>query len=227
MVDEIDEYGRDASDREFEYRMNDDGFFLRSLESDVVRAEALVTAEPKDDFARRTLVRTVFAEVEGLCASAIDWSRYYASETSVFKESYTLAERSFLATRQVAKLNQRGEAEWQPTTYPTTKQTIRFALSLVGRRAATQPAIDYGDGGWEALCKGMAVRDRLMHPQTVDHVSVSDDDLAYMRRGRTWFIDTYKAQKAAMQATIAAELGPKLKQMMAEWRAKQEPPVDD
>ena len=83
-----DDYEETDADREFMDRHADAKFFLEALESDVQGCEVLCAATPNDSFARRTLVRTVWAEIEGLCAAAIDWARYYADDTTTGPETW-------------------------------------------------------------------------------------------------------------------------------------------
>jgi hypothetical protein len=211
-----DDYEETDGDREFLYRHTDARFFLEALESDVHRCEALCAAMPDDRFARRTLVRTVWAEIEGLCASAIDWARYYASDASTLKGRYTEAER--IALRGVVAHVENGAARLVESGYLRTKEMLKFALTLVGRGAATLLAVDYGDGGWSALIESLVVRHRLMHPKCADDLLVTDEEMQKLERGRSWFITTYKARDRAEQATIAAEITEGFRQWMRENR---------
>ncbi len=162
--DEVDYPDRSPDEIEFENYYRENTFFLTSLEADVVNSEKLMVLREGDEFSRRTFVRTVFAEIEGLAASAIDWARYYAAENSFFKHQYTTAERVVLLGTS-ARLNEKGLAELEPTQKFGTKATIRFALSLVGRGATDLPRIDYSGAGWNALQKAFDLRNRLMHPK--------------------------------------------------------------
>jgi hypothetical protein len=201
----------DDDTRKFRYRHEDRRFFTDSLEYDVAKAEDLFARARNDLFARRTVVRTTFAQVEGLCAEAIDWARYYASDVSVHRGDYSAAERAALQG-VVAVVNDKGEVRMEAAKYLPAKANVRFALSLVGRGAEEPPPINFGDGGWDALCAGFAVRDRLMHPKDPDDVGVSDDDLARVRRGRDWLVAAIAARDRALQKTIAKRLNHRLRQ---------------
>jgi hypothetical protein len=197
--------------REFRHRHEDRRFFTDSLEYDVTNAADLFARAPDDLFVRRTIVRTTFAQVEGLCAEAIDWARYYASDRSAHRDDYSTAERAVLSG-VVGAINEKGEPRMETARYPSAKANVRFALSLVGRGAEELPTINYGDGGWDALCAGFAVRDRLMHPKNPDDVGVSDDDLARVRRGRDWLVAAMTIRDLALQKTIAERLNRRLRE---------------
>jgi hypothetical protein len=206
----------ESYDWDLHLRYENNSILLRSLQRYVEEAEALLTSTPVGEFGRRTLVRTMFSVIEGLAASAIDWARYYATDDSMLKDRYSEPERLVLNAK-IAKVNDKGEAEWLPDDrYLATKPNLRFALSLVGRGAKDLPAVEYGDGGWQALLDGLKIRDRLMHPKRATDIVVTDEDLATVRRGRTWFTDTYRARDLALQRTIASELAP----LVAEWMRK-------
>lgn len=211
-----DEDHEDDDMREFRHRHAERRFFTDSLNNDVARAEELYAQTRDNGFVRRTLVRTIFAQIEGLCAEVIDWARYYGADDSAHRENYSVAEREVLRG-VVALLNEKGEAQIEDARYPSTKANVRFALSLVGRGGEDVPVINYGDGGWEALRVGFAVRDRLMHPKHPEDVNVSDDDLARVRRGREWFADVLKARNAALQRTRAAQFA----KTFSEWTEEQ------
>jgi hypothetical protein len=197
--------------REFRHRYVDRCFFTDSLDYDVANAEELFARAPANVFARRTVVRTTFAQVEGLCAEAIDWARYYASEESAHRDDYTIAERAVLAG-VAAFVNEKGEARMGTAKYPSAKANTRFALSLVGRGAEGLPPINYCDGGWGALCEGFAVRDRLMHPKKPEDIRVSDDDLVCVRRGRDWLVATIRTRDGALKNTTAVSLSGSLRE---------------
>jgi hypothetical protein len=140
-----------------------DGWFLTQLEQDVDQAERLLQ-EAKyvvvRNFARRTLVRTMFAEIEGLCASVQRWASYDLRHGGRYKKKYSDEENAVL-TGGYADLDDKGSARFRPLR-PQTASTIKFALKLAGHGAHPPlKAIEYGDAGWEALKKGIEIRDRL------------------------------------------------------------------
>jgi hypothetical protein len=157
---------RSDAEIELEQKLFERRFFLDSLGKDVQKSDALIEAATSDEdvaFACRTYVRTVFAEIEGMCASELDWARYYSTDDSALKDRYTEAERAVLRGA-LPRLSDRGEPSVEEPKH-STKGTIRFALCLVGRGAEVLSSIEYGDGGWDALMKAMRTRDRLMHPK--------------------------------------------------------------
>lgn len=197
----------EAAQREFEWRHSEDRLFVETLSEDVERALADHRQTPSDEYMRRTLVRTVFAQLEGLAASVLDWARYYSADNSDHRDRYTEAERMVLRG-VVAKLDSKGVAvtESAPFAFMPTKSNFLFALSLAARGAGSPPTIDRTDGGWAALNQGLSVRDRLMHPKDADGLTVNDVELQQVLRGREWFLAQYKAASAAVQKTLAEEI---------------------
>jgi hypothetical protein len=112
----------------------------------------------------------------------------------------------------VAVVSDIGEARVDAAKYLSTTANVRFAPSLVGRGAEELPPINCGDGGWDALCVGFAVRDPLMHPKDPDDVGVSDDDLARVRQGRDWLVAAIAARHLALQKTIVERLSQRLRE---------------
>lgn len=211
--------------REFQERHANNGFLVAVLEDDVARCEALYNANPRDEFLRRTLVRTIFAEIEGLTAAAIDWARYYAHESSVHAGRYTRAEQLILRGSVTARVNDKGIAEMEREEYLDTKAAFRFALNLTGRGADPLPEIDTSRGGWGAIVSGLKVRNRLMHPKSATDVNVGPEELAEVQRGRAWFVDTYKARQAALSSTlarrVAKEFGDWARELLAKKAAEE------
>ena len=201
----IDDHRPDESreHREFLRRYASDRFFLTSLESDVDRCEQMLKQAPNDQFCRRTLVRTVLAELEGLAASALDWARYYASDDSLVKDKFSPAERLFLGG-ETAKLNDSGVVKVSPNReHPSREGTMKLALRLVGRGADSFPDPNFKSPGWEAVDRALKIRDRLMHPKTADYLEVTNEDVEHVRAARRWFVGQYTAREGALSATLA------------------------
>jgi len=214
--EDYDDYEESDDVKEFRALFYENGSFLATLANDVRACEGLILAangEHAMAFARRTFVRTVFAEIEGLCSSALFWARYYSGDDAheALKSQYSDEERAVLRG-VVPRLDDNGVAGVEKLKY-STQRSILFALSLVGRavgrwgRGAEPPTVNKGDGGWASLLKAIKVRDRLMHPKHRSDVLVTDEELETVRFGRKWFMWTFERRNGSYSSHAMAELG--------------------
>jgi hypothetical protein len=213
--------------QEFRLLYAEDGEFLRALALDVRECEELMAkAKGLDDraFARRTFVRTVFAEIEGRCGSAFFWARYYSSDDAheSIKSRYSRDE-TVVIRGVVRRLDDKGVVRVEKLKY-STEAGIVFALSLLGRQAwrfekggtepIKPPLPDKSDEGWASLLKAIKIRDRLTHPRHRNDVLVTAEELSTVRLGRKWFMWTYDMR--------SGDGGPVLD---ADWRNWGDPPT--
>jgi hypothetical protein len=113
----------------------------------------------------------MFAEIEGLCAAAIDHARDMIAGAA--RRRYSAEEIAVL--QGTASVDDNGKPRIDHPRIKTIP-TIRFALRLVGR-GARQKDIDYGGSDWQAMQAAIKIRDRLVHPKTGYDLLVADDEL--------------------------------------------------
>jgi hypothetical protein len=186
-------------------------WFTVSLAEDVERSQKLIERTPGrtdsfgQDFARRTFVRTVFSEVEGFCALAMDQARSLCTGKGSFKSDYTPEERAVLRG-QVPRLDDSGRPEFDDLKMKTLP-AIRFALSLAGRGDQSLPQIDYKRAeGWPAVRVAIQIRDRLTHPKEPKDLDVTDEDLEHVRAAREWFHGEYVSRQQASRKAHSKRL---------------------
>lgn len=154
--------------------------------------------------ARRTLVRALFAEIEGVtfCMKQVAFeSRSRAGVTFTTPEIILLSEEAY-------ELNDKGEVKSQRAKLHISRN-IRFAFRAFARTGYInyEPKVD--GIGWDAFKKGLKIRDRLMHPKKPDDLIVSDEEVVIIKTTFEWFrqsmIEVIKLSLAVLEK-IKAEL---------------------
>jgi len=144
--------------------------------------------EDWDQFCRRTLVRTLFAMIEGsvfaLKQLILEEHRIIgkielspAQYAILSEEKYDLEESGVLRT-----LN----------THPKLESNIKFTLPFYAHALGMSFEFDPPLGeepGWGSLCQAHKKRNRLMHPKSQDDLTVSDGDLDDTLSAASWFIE--------------------------------------
>jgi hypothetical protein len=162
-----------------DYASKDLQSFSACVEGDVAAAVRQLASED-NPFHRRTLVRTLFAAVEGF-AYMLKNELLESGDTSVF----SAAELAMLREEAYA-VDSKGEAYTQPKFVPTDVN-FRFALNMYVRETGTPFKPRLGDGGWEAFKQALKIRHRLVHPKSTESMIVHDDELKTVFRAYDWF----------------------------------------
>jgi hypothetical protein len=159
--------------------------------------DAAVALGKRDDtqFARRTLIRTLFAFVEGLtnqlssvaAASATMTSGILSSEelAALREESYEVDDEGRVRTR---------------ATQIAIRRRVRLALRCYPRIHGSTFTADFGGVGWEQFQGALRIRNRLTHPRTERDLSVSDADMSTVGAASGWYQDTVLTLLTACQA---------------------------
>lgn len=142
-----------------------------------VQCCAAALAEQGSQFWRRTLVRAIFAQIEGVmfCMKAIAFAcRHQPGVKFSVGELIVLIEKSY-------RPNDRGEAEEQRMQL-SFSNNIKFTFKAFGRANLIDYALKVGDNRWNDLKNSLRVRDRLMHPKRSSDLYVSDDEMNELQR---------------------------------------------
>jgi len=138
-----------------------------------------------DQLRRRTLVRTLFAAVEGtvfaikrktLAEHKIGGCELSPAEYAMLvEEAYDLRDNGHLRTSQ---------------KFIRLQANIRFAFSIytdkVGRISF---CLDTNDSGWTDFLQAIEIRNRLMHPKALKDLEVTDSELDCVLSAAKWFND--------------------------------------
>ena len=156
---------------------------------DCERAEN-ARGECDDQYARRISIRSVFAMIEGLTfmmkkvvlttlddlPEARDKLSFSQDEVVLLsEESYSLKENGSACTTAL---------------HLKLLPNLRFAIGCYARIWTADFQPDCGDQGWEALRRGVVLRNRITHPKSTDDLRVSDDDMTCFATGAKWHRDT-------------------------------------
>lgn len=111
---------------------------------------------------------------------------------------FSLSERMLLA-EETYDLHDDGKVSCKRAKIPISKN-IKFAFKAFSKANLINYELPVKDDtGWESFQKSLKVRDRLMHPKTIDDLAVSDDELKTALMTFDWFD---KAQKDVLQESI-------------------------
>jgi hypothetical protein len=165
--------GRKAHNRWMEE--SDD--FSRVLLGDM--ADAIKGLKEQHPRQRRTCVRAAFAAVEGHLAAL--------SQELLAKAASGLSETERMALRNEGyRVSDSGKivtiAAYQPL-----KHRVKLVTAIV-QRLHPEYAIDFRSAGWQALLKGLDVRDRITHPKNRLDMGVEQSELEATINGVFWFL---------------------------------------
>ena len=156
---------------------------IEVLDSDVRFANEQWLKNPSSQFWRRTLVRCLCALFEGtlglLKGATIEISQAFKVALSNGDIEIVTETRSYIEQDR-----RKTKPAFQP--FPdNVKKTFKVFLKAHGN----QPAFDFDDAGFGALCETALLRNKLMHPKGPFDVEVNDQAITTAERGMRWFDD--------------------------------------
>jgi len=151
------------------------------LVADVIAAQAR-RRENDTSYARRDLVRTLFAAIEGIVSLYHDHVLRTLDDIGALDQDEKLAAASYLVT-----VNESGKLSKQPR-FLSTRAMIRFTTRLA-KRADPAFEADFGDGGWSNLKLAFKIRNRITHPKLTSDMEVSPSDLETCLIGFYWLLE--------------------------------------
>lgn len=152
------------------------------LHDDVRQALEAVGIEDSQ-YNRRTLIRAVFAAIEGVVFMLKDHALGSADKSPGL---YSVAELAMLRD-EAYNLKDNGTARTR-TYYPATEANLRFALHMYARGIDVTTSFDADGTGWQGFRDALKVRNRVTHPKTSTDYTVSDPELAGARATYFWFM---------------------------------------
>lgn len=163
------------------------------LDEDVKQAREATLRNPSE-FNKRTLVRTCAALVEGLA--------YQMRQVTL----ETLRNTSLLTSGDIAilrdnryQLTVKGDVEERDNFQPTLSMLL-FTLRVYAKNHGAVFIPNTSDNGWHCLRKAFQLRDRLMHPKSIQDLSITDDAGAEFTAGTKWWDDSIGQLLAACDA---------------------------
>lgn len=160
-----------------------DNLLIAKLTEDVNTVLAGLSEDPDNDYLKRTLVRTLFAMIEGVI-----WTvkrsvlvLHEAGECELSKAEYAmLAEESYdLADTGTPRVSQK---------FLKLKTNLRFAFRIAALKLANKEfEIDAGASPWQDFLTAIEVRNRLMHPKSPEDLRLTDAEMHSATETARWF----------------------------------------
>jgi hypothetical protein len=146
--------------------------------------------------ATRAYVRAVFALVEGV-------SFAFRQLAASLPETEHCLSHGELAVLNDESYGVKDNGEVSTTTrFLKVHSGTRFTFGICKRLYEIQTEIDYGGKGWDSFMKAIKIRDRLMHPKSVESLDVTEDEIGIVSDGLEWFIDAVHVTMDGMHAHL-------------------------
>jgi uncharacterized membrane protein YecN with MAPEG domain len=155
-----------------------DDSFTHILVNDVRDAEKRLQ-ENDTPGNRRDLVRAAFAAIEGL---------HWQLKRDVLKNGLgklTAHEYAAMAEESYS-VDDRGNVSSIPRFLPITT-AIRLVVQVVQRYRPSYK-VDFSHAGWSNLKSAVEVRNRLVHPKTLEDLAVTDSEIRKTISGFCWVL---------------------------------------
>lgn len=145
---------------------------------------------------RRTLVRAVFAMIEGIT--------YRIKQTAL--ELDDVLDRRLTVTERMAINEQTGRVDDSEQVKvrkesPTLGGSVRFAFNMLEKVTCSEFELDVGEVGWGAFKESISVRDRITHPKQASDLEVKNAEIASLITAHIWFL---RSLVTAMMLAIRA-----------------------
>jgi hypothetical protein len=125
---------------------------------------------------RRSLIRCVCAIGEG---------------TLSLMKAATLPATDFFGVSLTSEEIELATGRWVKTGKPIPflpfQKNVKETLKIFMKAHGVQIPIYYDDSGFKDLCEMFKLRNKLMHPKTLDDIHVSDEAFKGSIRGHNWF----------------------------------------
>jgi hypothetical protein len=174
--------------KEFEARCSRHGELMEDLLFDWYYASEQLDPEDFDEIEqlhRRTLVRTLFAWIEG---SVFAMKREVLEHHKLGRLSLSVAECAILREESYT-LRDSGDTDVSPS-YAKLLPNIKFTFPIYARAWGKSFEFDpplSAEPRWQKLHRAYQIRNRLMHPKSMEQLAVSDSDLEDVLSGASWF----------------------------------------
>lgn len=175
-----------------------------ALEADLDHwAKLVFEKSTSDQLARRSYIRSLFAEIEG----QIFGLKRIALEIYEFEKKHLLPEEVILLREGVPELEAEGKVKTRSANLKF-RPNLRFAFRTFAEILNASYVMNVGGRGWAALDSSVAVRNRLTHPKAPEDLNVTDDEISTAGEAHLWFNEEFgslfKAASLARDIEIRA-----------------------
>ncbi len=152
--------------------------FTGVLVGDVNKCHLILAAEDTQPN-RRSLIRAIFAAIEGLT-----W-QLKTNLSQTFRLSLTHHEYAAMQEESYA-VSQVGKVETVQRFIPL-QTSLRLTIEIIRRLRPTY-SVDFGSRGWSNLQSAIKTRNRLVHPKVLEDLEVSNSDLEKAMSAFYWML---------------------------------------
>ena len=156
---------------------------IKELGRDVINANNQLNNDPENQFFRRTIIRTIFADIEGK-TSILKQMIYAVYE---FGQIELLPEELALLKEESYELENNGKIKIKDK-FLRLPENIRFTVNLFSRTMLGEDRnIDVSGKEWNDFKLALKVRNCLMHPKSIEDLNVNLDEITSALHASTWF----------------------------------------
>jgi hypothetical protein len=198
---------------EYQERIEKLHALVDDMEDDWDRANWELEIVADKQFRRRTLIRTLFAVIEGI-VFALKHLILEEHRAGIVDVSY--AEYAVLAEKTY-RLDSRGHLKGS-NSYPSLEGNVKFTFAIYARirGASSGFTIPLGkDARWESLRTAIDIRNRLMHPKSTEDLIVSDSEWEAVQAAEDWFFEQHEHLRT-LDDQVFGELLSQLAELLSE-----------
>lgn len=170
---------------EYQIRFTRHSELIERLREDWCYADEQLGFDEDDQFYRRTLVRTLFAMVEG---AVFALKQEALEQYRIGKLELSPGEHAMLS--EVSYSLKKSGAVNESSCYPKLIANIKFTFPICARAWGTLFEFDpplSKEPKWGKFCQAIEIRNRLMHPKSLEDLEVQDSDLTDVLDAASWF----------------------------------------
>ncbi len=143
--------------------------------------------EDHTDFWKRSLYRSFFSFVEFTA-----FRLRYLLLAGLKDHTLTVSpEETLILQEQTPELNDKGNVKLKARFF-SFEAYLRFTIETYARHFDIKGAQNFDSDGWEAMKKSVVVRNLLTHPKTLEHLFISDKELADLNTAINWYFKIIK-----------------------------------
>jgi hypothetical protein len=141
-----------------------------------------------DDLNRRNYVRSLFALYEAVLANLRESIVDRIVLKSSIKGTFDLHE-IYPLLDETASISESGRVSKRPNQSPF-KNLVKYVVKLACKEYQIEDNVF--DNGWNDFQSSIQIRHKITHPKYENDISINDDELKVIEKGREWWEATLK-----------------------------------
>jgi hypothetical protein len=150
---------------------------------------------PIDQFLARVMIRTFYTHAEAMLFAL---KRIVLTVHHDTDPALSLGEQAMLR-EETYDVSDKGDIKARPL-FLRFAANLRFTFAILSRVYDLGVAPDYSHNRFQLFIGGNAVRNRLTHPKSAADLDLSLQEIRDATHGHTWFVETFEAHVAALNA---------------------------